>query len=178
MNAPPCYLSTDLYRQDAAESGAPLVYRNSYIGVKLYAHGAHVSRRARRTAQEPPNGRSMKVASSSLIFLPAVSFIFFSLIGQVHGSRRCDHWCDQYSCEKEQCSDCPVCKVQANYCAPWCNVYTCPVQYCDGCCVCESLKAEAHCEPWCNSFTCWVRGGYCSGCASCGGDVATTNRLK
>ena len=115
--------------------------------------------------------------------------ILLALTSQVSGSEaplyaHCDHWCDSTTCAKDQCSECPICNVQDqnNYCASWCNVYTCEsrfsAQYCDGCCVCQSLKARAHCEPWCNSFTCWVRGGYCSGCVSCGGNVVATSQFE
>jgi hypothetical protein len=49
---------------------------------------------------------------------------------------KCDHWCDEYTCDKDRCADCAVC-VGVNtdqHCSSWCNVYTCTStlsSYCD-----------------------------------------------
>ena len=90
----------------------------------------------------------------------------------------CHHWCNEYTCGKDECGGCRVCAgVEARqHCSWWCNVYTCDVfgGYCSGCSICDSLSARTHCEPWCSFYTCWVRGGFCDGCLSCGGTPVTT----
>jgi len=95
--------------------------------------------------------------------------------GVVLGS--CSHWCDEHTCDKKQCSGCPVClgEKAGAHCASYCSVYTCYLNggYCINCDVCKSLEEKTHCEPWCNFYTCWLRGGFCSGCLSCGGTPKT-----
>ena len=95
---------------------------------------------------------------------------------------KCDHWCDEYTCDKDQCIDCPICHGvrTRDHCSSWCNVYTCVSSSLRSCCegydVCLSLATDGHCALFCNHFTCWVRGGFCNGCASCGGTPQTTSQ--
>merc|ERR1711998_290697 len=39
----------------------------------------------------------------------------------------CQHWCDQYTCGKDECGGCRVCAglEAGQHCSWWCNVYTC-----------------------------------------------------
>merc|ERR1711998_240518 len=38
-------------------------------------------------------------------------------------------------------------------CAHWCDEYTCGKDECSGCSVCAGLEAEVHCSWWCNVYT-------------------------
>ena len=130
---------------------------------------------AQQTAAAALNGFLTGYTTNTISGLTSFSNVQAVIIIPTGGV--CHHWCDQYTCGKDECGGCPVCAglELGQHCSWWCNVYTCAALggYCSGCTICDSLLASTHCEPWCNSFTCWARGGFCDGCVSCGGTPVT-----
>ena len=94
----------------------------------------------------------------------------------------CLPWCNQWTCEKNECTGCEVCTSGAAKgqdgarasCLGWCSKWTCKKHECSSCEVCGGEGASdaqrdavtSGCQTWCSEYTC-NQPSECGACAEC-----------
>ena len=106
------------------------------------------------------------------------------------GLWKCAEWCNHFTCEREQCTDCrtehgcgpghenPPAGATTKACAVWCNGDTCLVADCTDCQPedvpdCAGIQKDVEgCATWCNEATCELSSCLqCSYCSPAAGAV-------